>query len=100
MESGTPGIKGTRDGWLNRVLQFSAEKDDSPFRAVAMTQQLPRSLYGRAPSVAMTNLADFAIKAGIYTQDMKGGFEGVYAAERPRTASAKWARKPSRRSIF
>ena len=78
MESGTPGNKGTRDGWLNRVLQASTTKADSPFRAVAMTQQLPRSLYGKAPSVAMTNLADFSIKAGIYTQSMSGGFEGLY----------------------
>jgi len=59
MESGTPGNKGTKDGWLNRVMQGSTGKDDSPFRAVSMTQQLPRSLYGRAPSVAMTNPADF-----------------------------------------
>jgi len=78
MEYGTPGIKSTRDGWLNRALQISSVKDDSPFRAVSMTQQLPRSLYGKAPSIAMTNLADFTIKAGIYTQDMKGGFEGVW----------------------
>ncbi|MFN0278880.1 MAG: DUF1501 domain-containing protein [Pyrinomonadaceae bacterium] len=79
MESGTPGYKGTRDGWLNRMLQANVEKDSSPFRAVSMTQQLPRSLYGRAPSVAMTNLADFSVKAGIYSQTMKGGFEGLYA---------------------
>jgi len=78
MESGTPGNKSTRDGWLNRVLQATAGKADSPFRAVSMTQALPRSLYGRAPSVAMTNLADFSIKAGIYSQTMKGGFEGIY----------------------
>ncbi len=78
MESGTPGLKATRDGWLNRTMQETVGKDDSPFRAVAMTQQLPRSLYGRASSVAMTNLADFTIKAGIYTQNMKGGFEGLY----------------------
>jgi len=78
MESGTPGYKGTKDGWLNRVLQSTTAKDDSPFRAVSMTQQLPRSLYGRAPSVAMTNLADFTIKAGIYSNNMKGGFEGLY----------------------
>ena len=78
MESGTPGNKGTRDGWLNRVLQSTAGKDNSPFRAVSMTQALPRSLYGRAPSVAMTNLADFSIRAGVYSQNMKGGFEGVY----------------------
>lgn len=78
MESGTPGNKGTKDGWLNRVMQFNPEKDASPFRAVSMTQQMPRSLYGRAPSVAMTNLADFSIKAGIYSTNMKGGFEGIY----------------------
>ncbi len=78
MESGTPGNKGTRDGWLNRVLQANAEKDASPFRAVSLTQQTPRSLYGRAPSVSMTNLADFSVKAGIYSQNMSGGFEGLY----------------------
>lgn len=78
MESGTPGNKSTPDGWLNRALQQAREKDESPFRAVAMTQQLPRSLYGRAPSVAMTNLSDFAIRAGVYTQNLKGGFEGLW----------------------
>ena len=78
MESATPGNKGTKDGWLNRLLQANAEKDASPFRAVSMTQSLPRALYGKAPSVAMTNLSDFSIKAGLYTSDMKGGFEGVY----------------------
>ena len=78
MESGTPGVKSTRDGWLNRVLQENKTGTDSPFRAVSVTQQLPRSLYGRAPSVAMANLADFAINAGIYTQSVQGGFEGIY----------------------
>jgi uncharacterized protein (DUF1501 family) len=78
MESATPGNKGTRDGWLNRALQATATKSDSPFRAVAMTQQLPRAMYGKAPSIAMTDLSDFSIKAGIYTTDLKGGFEGVY----------------------
>ena len=78
MESGTPGKKSTRDGWLNRVLQATGGKGDSPFRAVSMTQSLPRSLYGKAPSVAMTNLSDFAIKAGVYTQNLSGGFEGVW----------------------
>jgi uncharacterized protein (DUF1501 family) len=50
MESATPGNKSTRDGWLNRTMQSMAAKDVSPFRAVSMTQSLPRSLYGRAPS--------------------------------------------------
>src|SRR5688572_7289616 len=78
MESGTPGNKSTRDGWLNRAVQTAPGKTASPFRAVSMTQAMPRALYGRAPSVAMTNLSDFSIKAGLYTSDLKGGFEGIY----------------------
>lgn len=78
MESGTPGNKGTRDGWLSRVLQTSAGKNDSAFRAVSMTQQTPRSLLGKYPTIAMTNVADFSIKAGIYTKSVQGGFEDVY----------------------
>ncbi|HEX9929382.1 MAG TPA: DUF1501 domain-containing protein [Pyrinomonadaceae bacterium] len=79
MEAGTPGVKSTRDGWLNRILQNTNEKNATPFRAVAMTSQLPRSLYGKAPSVAMTNLNDFAIRAGNYTPSVQGGFEAIYA---------------------
>ena len=78
MESATPGVKSTRDGWLNRVLQTENKKDASPFQAVALTPQVPRSLMGRAPTVAMTNLADFAINAGAYTGAVQGGFEGIY----------------------
>ncbi len=78
MESGTPGIKSTRDGWLNRVLQTENETEVSPFRAVAINQQIPRSLVGRAPAVAMTNLQDFAIKAGAYTNSVQGGFENLW----------------------
>ena len=79
MESATPGVKSTPDGWLNRVLQVKNDKNASPFRAVSLTSSLPRSLYGRAPTVAMTNLADFSIKAGAYTNAVQGGFEGIWA---------------------
>ena len=78
MESGTPGNKGTRDGWLSRVLQTSKTEKDSAFRAVSMTQQTPRTLMGRYPTIAMTNLKDFSIKAGIYSKSVQGGFEDVY----------------------
>jgi uncharacterized protein (DUF1501 family) len=78
MEAGTPGVKSTRDGWLNRLLQTKEDKSASPFRAVAMTSQIPRSLIGRAPTIAMTNLADFSIKAGAFTNSVQGGFEGIW----------------------
>src|ERR671933_1691541 len=38
MESGTPGLKSTRDGWLNRHLQTKRDDSASLFRAVSMTQ--------------------------------------------------------------
>lgn len=78
MESGTPGVKSTRDGWVNRVLQNTPDRKASPFRAVAMTQQVPRTLMGRYPTVAMTNLQTFAIRAGAYTNSVSGGFEGIW----------------------
>jgi uncharacterized protein (DUF1501 family) len=80
MESGTPGRKSTRDGWLNRLLasQPQATGGDSPFAAVAMTAQTPRSLVGRAPVVAMTSLERFAVQAGTYSATMSGGFEQLW----------------------
>ncbi len=81
MEAGTPGIKSTRDGWLNRVLQSSQSDESTPFRAVAMTQQVPRTLIGRFPTVAMTNLQTFSIRAGEYSGAVKGGFEDIWKLE-------------------
>src|SRR5829696_350271 len=46
MESATPGVKSTRDGWLNRYLQNKNDDQQSLFRAVSMTQQMPRALQG------------------------------------------------------
>jgi uncharacterized protein (DUF1501 family) len=76
MESGTPGLKSTRDGWLNRLLQ--AQAGPSPFAAVAMTAQTPRMLAGPAPTIAMTSLARFAVQAGAYTAPIEGGFEQLW----------------------
>lgn len=77
MESGTPGNKSTRDGWLNRVLAASGEAA-SPFAAVAMTAQTPRTLTGRAPVIAMTSLERFAVQAGAYSAPIAGGFEQLW----------------------
>jgi uncharacterized protein (DUF1501 family) len=77
MESGTPGNKGTTDGWLNRFLQVKREPKTSPFRAVAFSPNLPRSLAGPSPAVAMTNINDFGVKGGVGSQAAQG-FEALY----------------------
>jgi uncharacterized protein (DUF1501 family) len=61
MESGTPFNKGTASGWLNRASGLLGH-DATPFRAVSLTQSLPRSFYGENPSIAVNNLQDFAIQ--------------------------------------
>src|SRR5687767_8193435 len=53
MESATPGVKSTADGWLNRYLQTKADPEKRVFRAVSMTQTMPRVLQGKAPTIAM-----------------------------------------------
>ncbi|HEY0782229.1 MAG TPA: DUF1501 domain-containing protein [Thermoanaerobaculia bacterium] len=80
METGTPGRKGTPSGWLNRVVGLLGH-DGTPFRAVAMTPSLPRSLYGDQPAVAVTNLADFRVKlpgAPKVAAAAGQGFEALY----------------------
>src|SRR5262252_5304051 len=61
METGTPGLKATEDGWLNRSLQNLSSAQVSPFRAIALGPSLPRILTGSAPAVAMNNISDFSI---------------------------------------
>jgi len=83
MESGTPGVKTTPDGWLGRGLQAVPGPHASPFRAVALGSQLPRALRGDAGAVAMGAVADFDVR-----QDMgrpaggginaRRGFEALY----------------------
>ena len=81
MESATPGLKSTSDGWLNRYLGSKKDPDQSLFRAVSMTKTMPRVLQGPEPAIAMSNLSDFAIRAGKSSANLQGGFEAIYARE-------------------
>src|SRR5258708_2292683 len=79
MESGTPGVKSTEDGWLNRALTGVQEPASSPFRAVAMGGALPRTLAGAAPAVAMGNIREFTVGGkGPVGQAASSSFEAMY----------------------
>src|SRR5712692_2451776 len=77
MESGTPGMKATEDGWLNRALQQEPQPGASPFRAVAMGAALPRTLRGSAPAIALPDVRQFQVIA--QSPVVEGGFEALYA---------------------
>ncbi len=81
MESGTPGLKATQDGWLNRYLnsQHAREHQDTPFRGVAIGPQLPRALRGAAPALAVDNLQAFGLRAPEPARDrLTQAFEELY----------------------
>ena len=90
MESATPGVKSTRDGWLNRYLQVAREAE-SPLTAVAMTRQMPRALQGPAPSLAMGSVGEFGVRGAM---DARDSFEAAYAS------AADQALKGSARDAF
>jgi uncharacterized protein (DUF1501 family) len=80
MESGTPGVKSTADGWLNRALQAELLRGKpSAFRAVALGTEVPRTLQGRVPAIAVNNLADFSIGGrGPQVSPISNAFQTMY----------------------
>ena len=64
MESGTPGVKSTEDGWLNRALQEEDQRRRPPhtaFRALALGSQVPRTLAGKVPAIALASVNSFSV---------------------------------------
>jgi uncharacterized protein (DUF1501 family) len=82
METATPGLKSTADGWLNRYLQARRDEHATAFRAVSLTSQVPRMLQGRAPALAVSQLGQFDIRAGRAAEAASTSFESAYAAAR------------------
>jgi uncharacterized protein (DUF1501 family) len=87
METATPGVKSTTDGWLNRYLQARRLEEATPFRAVALTPQLPRALQGAAPALAMNRVEQFGIR-GPGAESVGASFETQFAAAADRVLNA------------
>lgn len=74
METATPGVKSTEDGWLNRYLQLRDATRPTSLQAVALAPQLPRALKGRATALAVRAVDRFGVGGGV-----AGAFEAEYA---------------------
>jgi uncharacterized protein (DUF1501 family) len=83
MESGTPGVKATPDGWLNRALDvedFYRPQSHTAFRAIALGPQVPRTLSGRVPAIAVNRVQDFAVGGrNPNAAPISSAFEAMYA---------------------
>jgi uncharacterized protein (DUF1501 family) len=88
METATPGVKSTGDGWLNRYLQARRVEAASQFRAVALAAQVPRTLQGPSPALALTQIDRFGLRGGAST-DSSAAFESLYLAAGDRQLNAR-----------
>jgi uncharacterized protein (DUF1501 family) len=88
MESGTPGVKSTQDGWLNRALQAEDLRhrcagtceQHTAFRALALGADVPRTLAGKIPAIALNNVNGFTIAGkGPTPSPAASAFEAMYA---------------------
>jgi uncharacterized protein (DUF1501 family) len=61
METGTPGLKSTTDGWMNRALPEPTGKP-SPVRAVALGPLLPLAMRGPRPALALDSIQSFQVR--------------------------------------
>jgi uncharacterized protein (DUF1501 family) len=82
MESGTPGVKATEDGWLNRALQeedLRRRQQHTAFRALAFGSQVPRTLAGKVPAIALASVNSFAVGGrGPAPSPAANAFEAMY----------------------
>lgn len=83
MESGTPGLKSTSDGWMNRAAGVMPATE-SKFRSVALTQTLPRVLRGGSPAVALARIEDFHVREDIAMSEGSSGMAPAGNARRDR----------------
>jgi uncharacterized protein (DUF1501 family) len=77
MESGTPGVKSTPDGWLGRAAGALPPTDATPFRSVALGPRLPRVLRGDAGALALRSLERFEVRTSQPAASQRG-FESLY----------------------
>ncbi len=90
METGTPGVKSTADGFLSRALMsppaVAAPRSGmarSPLRAVSIGPALPRILSGKADAIAMSNIAQFGVR-GELAESFEAMYKGADAFEASR----------------
>jgi uncharacterized protein (DUF1501 family) len=76
MESGTPGLKATADGWLNRALP-AASAPLSPVRAVSLGPTLPRTMRGVNSAIAVDNLNSFTVRDPAAAKMLESMYKGT-----------------------
>jgi uncharacterized protein (DUF1501 family) len=76
METGTPGIKSTADGWMNRLLATMSGRN--PIQAVNVGTTTPRILAGQAPVATLASGRRPANRLPIDRPQVSQAFDRIY----------------------
>jgi uncharacterized protein (DUF1501 family) len=78
MESATPGVKGTQDGWMNRLLG-ALPGDTTPTRALSIGPVMPRVLSGALPATNLASGAAGTRSTPLDRPQLAKAFDALYA---------------------
>jgi len=78
MESATPGVKSTQDGWMNRLLG-ALPGEATPTRALSIGPVMPRILSGALPATNLANGAAGTRATPLDRPQIAKAFDALYA---------------------
>jgi uncharacterized protein (DUF1501 family) len=100
LESATPGVKSTPDGWLNRLLGVLPPDDGaSPARALSIGPVLPRIVAGRQPVATMAAGVAATRPTLLDRPRIGSAFDALYAGD-DKLSQAYRASKQARREVM
>ena len=80
MESGTPGLKATTAGWLNRALSQSdvhQSGERSAVRAVSLGANMSRTLAGPNKAIAIESMGNFTVREASAAKALQSMYAGT-----------------------
>ena len=80
METGSPGIKTTKDGWMNRLLA-AMTGENNPIQAVNVGSNIPRILAGNAPVATIPAGRRVAKRLPIDNPQLTTAFDKLYSGD-------------------
>jgi len=81
IESGTPGRRGTPDGWMNRLLAALPNASRGPTEALAVGPTVPQILKGRMPVANLSLGPAAATPLAIDKPEVASAFDRLYAGK-------------------
>ena len=81
MENGTPGVKTTQDGWMNRLL--AALPKDRPTQAINVGKKTPRILKGNMPIASISPGRNSARALPVDRPKISQAFDLLYSQDDP-----------------